>query len=277
MASKSLTEAEKLPKADASTEKSLEKLVEQAKEYQHQSQTNGFRHTNYENSNGKEGQAKKETIVRRTKHQPKEQSLPFIQNRDSIHWDAESDSDEDCSPKNGDFVDVTESSTSAFTVVNKGQFNNHVNGNHLPVSPVSPNSKQSIPNGKVYTPPSPQASETRHKDLQQQFHKLQELQKNHRLTPTNQSMRVSADTTPISTPSPAPLGANKHLVTPALYKGANGNGVKPVIAPKPQLRTAVKLPSSERCQIISDVDYSSSSSESEDERQPIKEAKSTTV
>lgn len=282
MASKSLKDAEQLPKGDTAAENGLDKLVERAKGYHQENPTNGPGRANHEPKVGRVGQTNTAPVVRRSKPTLRESSLPFIQNRDSIHWDAESDSDEDGSTRDRDFVDVTEASASAFTAVNKSQNGNYVNGNHLAstqMSPVNSLDKQSISNGKVYTSPrpSPEAVGSSRKDLQQQCHKLQQLQKHHRLTPTGQPAVRSPPNTLPSTPSLSThSSANSSFATPTSSRSTNGNGIKPVIAPKPQLRGPARLPNSKASQ-QSEADDSSSSSESDSGCQSIKEVKSTTV
>ena len=280
LASKSLKDAEKLPKSDANAEKSLEKLLAQAKEYRQQVSPGSSHNANRDSNTNGNQQATKAAVLRRAKPHLKEQSLPFIQNRDSIHWDAESDSDEDCEHQNGDFVDVTETAVSAFTVVNKNHNSIYVNGNHVKsnsqLSPVSSHTKQTIPNGKVYTSPRGEPSESRRKDLEQQCQKLQELQRHHRLTPTGTSAKQSSHSPASTVVTSVQTNANTSYVTPTSSRMSNGNGIKPVIAPKPQLRTSLNsiVPKSSQ---NTEQDYTSSSSESDDECQPIKEPKSTTV
>ncbi|XP_067944042.1 coiled-coil domain-containing protein AGAP005037-like isoform X2 [Watersipora subatra] len=291
LANKSLKDAEKMQKGDAKGENSLEKVAARAKEYKRDNTASSPRHVRSNDAVS--------SVVHRSK--TRNQALPFVQNRDSIHWDAESDSDEDCSPRNNDFIDITESPVSAFTVVNKSadsQQTNFMNGSH-PVysqsSPVRNHERQVIPNGKIYTSTGSDQSDSRRKDLQQQCQKLQELQQNHRLTsgyPRVTSPTCSSPRSQVTSPRQT-IGIEAHnqrvgynlspqndtgsnVPKAAPTRISNGNTAKPVIAPKPQLKMSAQLSLSPQASPHSDEELSSSS-ESDNEYHIIKEPKSTTV
>lgn len=269
LASKNLKDAEHMPRADISNEGLNEKLgmVKQpsginGSTKQHNG-TNGHSATN----------GSLDSVIRRSKP-PQRQglSLPFIQNRDSIHWDAESSEDE-VDNQGRPFVDVTE--TSAFTVVpvraNQVRTNPHISPSDHQKPWRTSNHHSSIPNGKIYTPPKPPSisppDENKRRELEEQCQKLKELQRHHRLTPTPQSTRA-----PTNTPNTTPITqAGSYHSTPT-SRNPNING-KPVIAPKPQilsnkLTASIKTKNSEQ-------DYNSSTDSDSDHASS--ETKSTTV
>lgn len=271
LASKNLKDAEQLPKVNLSSEDLSEKL-ERAKL---QSNSGILREKHVTNSNGhNNNHSTSEVVVRRAKPEQRlELSLPFIQNRDSIHWDADSDSEEDAENSTRPFIDVTESS--AFTVVPSRASQNMVRTNPH-VSPSDrpqwrPNPHGTIPNGKIYTPPKQSArsppDEARRRDLQEQCQRLQELQRHHRHTPTIPGTRV-----PVNTPNATSNAKVAPYSTTPLTRNSMDNG-KPMIAPKPQalrgkLSASIKPRTSEQdCQSSTDSDSD----------QSLKEAKSTTV
>ena len=271
LASKNLKDAEEIPKVDISNEGLYEKL-EKAKQ---QSSSGVMRDIHSTNTNGHNNNTEtKQLFVRRSKPpQRQELTLPFIQNRDSIHWDADTDSDEDAQQnKDRPFIDVTESS--AFTVVPSRTSQSMVRTNPH----VSPSDRPqwrahhvSIPNGKVYTPPKQSVrsppDDARRRDLQEQCQKLQELQRHHRLTPTIQTTRAPTNT-PNNTPTLKPV---PYSTTP-LSRNLMSNG-KPTIAPKPQaLRNKLSASMMSR-----PSDQDSNSSTDSDSEHALKEAKSTTV
>lgn len=225
-----MKDAENIAKVDADDNK-LESLVKQAKSTDMVLQ--------------KTDQVKTNSLERPNslqKRQPKlkENGTSFIQNRDSIHWDAETSSDEDSSPDYQDvekefFVDVTEAPLSAFTLVNPQK---QINGNGTNFHQTAPQT----PTGKVFKVPPASSSQsqecdTKSKELQEQCQKLQELQRNYRLTPSSQI--IAPSNTPTS-PSIQPVkGAlNNSFSTPTSSRVPyNGSSVvkKPLIAPKPQV------------------------------------------
>lgn len=224
-----------MPQAPQHTNGDLTNLVANAKVEQHYSSI-----ANGSNSNNNKPHTSDTSKVRlRNSHLVK---MPFsnngIQNRDSINWDTDSDSDEAPSEpeliNNGhrtNFVDVTDAPFSAFHIVQPHK-NGNVNNQYFM------HSHTRHMNGKVYQPP--QSGLTRHQnpsntaanghDLHQQCRKLQELQRDY----DNRSSTANSPTSPTSQNSM--LGSTRSINSPVISpKGSNGCTTKPVVAPKPKL------------------------------------------
>lgn len=192
--------------------------------------------------NKQNGKSQHGNVVRRTKPSRGDVPLHFYQNRDSIHWDADTDSD--CSESsNSDnhpkFVDVTEAPVSAFSVVQpQNSLAAKTNSHYLNSSNPAGISVSQPANGKIYQAPSKLSQGANHaksNQLQQQYQKLQEMQRHFRSSP------CISMTTPISTPTsssirPLPGALNASFITPTSSRSSSScSSGKPAIAPKPQL------------------------------------------
>lgn len=218
LTAKNLKEAENLPPTDT-TDDELEGMMRSAKSGQESDPKLQHKQLNEKSS---PYSYTKRTRLNMNKH--------VIQNRDSINWDAASDSGDDENSTDQDeheFVDVTEAPLSAFSVV-QPQTNGQIGKNESNFTSV-------IPNGKVYT--APPSTDKKSFELQQQCQKLQQLQRDHLRSPINQptSVPVNTPTSPSIQPVPGILNRSYNTTPVSTRCHASSSGRKPVIAPKPQL------------------------------------------
>jgi len=222
LASKHIKEAESVPKVmiDDSQEQRVSRVRKEA--------------TSSSAASTRLNQSDPDVIVRRPVTSTR-LTQSFIQNRDSIHWGADSDeddppyADDNDSNGGGDFVDVTEAPVSAFTAVNRT--NGH--SQHSPPKGISPNraalksnspsafSHSTIPNGRMYSVPPPTAeSENDHdsQSLREQCQKLAELQRSYNQTPISDVTPTSSRSKPTIAPKPH-IGSKLTIVPRNLSNG----------------------------------------------------------
>lgn len=234
LASKSLKDAETVPRVDVDESK-LTDMMAQAKSDNGQ-HINGFSSAKLPKQNGK---LQQHTVMRGNKPPRGEKPMQFYQNRDSINWDVESDSDDSenfKSDHSSKFIDVTEAPLSAFSVVQpqntapKNDFHQFHNRAH----PTSGFVNQPA-NGKIYQAPSSvNQTVNQHKSshLQQQCQKLQQMQRHFRTSPAPNNTPTSPSIRPMT-------GAlNASFITPTSSRSSSSCSLgKPAIAPKPQILT----------------------------------------
>ena len=236
LASKSLKEADSVPPVDIDGSK-LQDMMCKAKSDSHT--LNGHLPPKLSKPNGKASQS---SVIRRNKQSHNNRPPQLYQNRDSINWDAESDSD--CSERSNvehttKFIDVTKAPASAFSVV---QPQNSVASSrtNFYISAQSPNSHPTSlsvsqpANGKIYQAPHKLSQATDHNkssQLQQQYQKLQEMQRHYRSSP---SIQMATPTSPSIRPVMGALNAS--FITPTSSRSSSScSSGKPAIAPKPQI------------------------------------------
>lgn len=230
LASVSLKDADSSPRVDIDRTK-LDNMIAKAK-------TSSLPKNGVPSSSKENGRFQSSNVIRRNKQRVDKSQ--FYQNRDSIHWDAETDSD--CSESSNSnnptrFVDVTEAPVSAFSVVQPqnslaARNNTHFSSNSTSLSVSQP------ANGKIYQAPSKLsqgANQHKSSQLQEQYQKLQEMQRHFRSSPCI-AMTATTNTPTSSSIRPMAGALNASFITPTSSRSSSScSSGKPAVAPKPQL------------------------------------------
>lgn len=236
LASDSWKKADSAPRVDIDSTK-LDHMISQAK--LNSLHKNGVSSPSLKTSK-ENGRPQNGNVIRRNKQRG--DKYQFYQNRDSIHWDAETDSD--CSESsNSDnpmkFVDVTEAPTSAFSIVHPQNSLAAKNSTHMSSNSTSLSVSQPA-NGKIYQAPnklSHGANQNKSSQLQEQYQKLQEMQRHFRSSPC-MSLTTPSHTPTSSSIRPMAGALNASFITPTSSRSSSScSSGKPAVAPKPQQLT----------------------------------------